>query len=40
MAGQVVVHNRRFEGNNLHELFSYNLYPGAVGEEGCLPACC
>lgn len=32
---QVVVHNRRFEeGVNLHELFSYNLYPGPSAKKG------
>ncbi|MEM8865199.1 MAG: DUF4914 family protein [Planctomycetota bacterium] len=32
---QVVVHNRRFEdGGNLHELFSYNLYPGPSAKKG------
>jgi hypothetical protein len=31
---QVVVHNRRFEDNNLHELFSYNLYPGPSAKKG------
>lgn len=35
---QVVVHNRRFEeeGNDfqLHELFSYNLYPGPSAKKG------
>ncbi len=33
---QVVVHNRRFEpdGFNLHELFSYNLYPGPSAKKG------
>lgn len=32
---QVVVHNRRFESDvNLHELFSYNLYPGPSAKKG------
>ncbi|MCA9259057.1 MAG: DUF4914 family protein, partial [Planctomycetales bacterium] len=32
---QVVVHNRRFEHEvNLHELFSYNLYPGPSAKKG------
>ncbi|MCO6042873.1 DUF4914 family protein [Aeoliella sp. ICT_H6.2] len=32
---QVVVHNRRFEDEvNLHELFSYNLYPGPSAKKG------
>lgn len=31
---QVVVHNRRFEDNDLHELFSYNLYPGPSAKKG------
>jgi hypothetical protein len=32
---QVVVHNRRFEADvNLHELFSYNLYPGPSAKKG------
>lgn len=32
---QVVVHNRRFEDPvNLHELFSYNLYPGPSAKKG------
>ncbi len=31
---QIVVHNRRFEDNNLHELFSYNLYPGPSAKKG------
>ena len=32
---QVVVHNRRFEdGVDLHELFSYNLYPGPSAKKG------
>ena len=32
---QVVVHNRRFEDNvSLHELFSYNLYPGPSAKKG------
>ena len=32
---QVVVHNRRFdEGFNLHELYSYNLYPGPSAKKG------
>ncbi len=32
---QVVVHNRRFEGEaSLHELFSYNLYPGPSAKKG------
>lgn len=37
---QVVVHNRRFEGDvnpdgaGLHELFSYNLYPGPSAKKG------
>ncbi len=32
---QVVVHNRRFEDAiNLHELFSYNLYPGPSAKKG------
>ena len=32
---QVVVHNRRFEEENyLHELFSYNLYPGPSAKKG------
>ena len=32
---QVVVHNRRFEEDvNLHELFSYNLYPGPSAKKG------
>lgn len=32
---QVVVHNRRFDdGNDLHELFSYNLYPGPSAKKG------
>jgi hypothetical protein len=32
---QVVVHNRRFDENtHLHELFSYNLYPGPSAKKG------
>lgn len=31
---QVVVHNRRFEDTQLHELFSYNLYPGPSAKKG------
>lgn len=31
---QVVVHNRRFEDAGLHELFSYNLYPGPSAKKG------
>jgi hypothetical protein len=31
---QVVVHNRRFETAQLHELFSYNLYPGPSAKKG------
>ncbi|MEN1681175.1 MAG: DUF4914 family protein [Planctomycetota bacterium] len=32
---QVVVHNRRFEQEDgLHELFSYNLYPGPSAKKG------
>ncbi len=31
---QVVVHNRRFEEAQLHELFSYNLYPGPSAKKG------
>ncbi|MHC5068735.1 MAG: DUF4914 family protein, partial [Planctomycetota bacterium] len=32
---QVVVHNRRFDDNtSLHELFSYNLYPGPSAKKG------
>ncbi len=32
---QVVVHNRRFDDNvQLHELFSYNLYPGPSAKKG------
>ncbi|WP_231993642.1 DUF4914 family protein [Pseudobythopirellula maris] len=32
---QVVVHNRRFDDNvRLHELFSYNLYPGPSAKKG------
>jgi hypothetical protein len=31
---QVVVHNRRFENERLHELFSYNLYPGPSAKKG------
>lgn len=31
---QIVVHNRRFEDNDLHELFSYNLYPGPSAKKG------
>ena len=33
---QVVVHNRRFEDTDidLHELFSYNLYPGPSAKKG------
>lgn len=31
---QVVVHNRRFEEADLHELFSYNLYPGPSAKKG------
>ncbi|MCO6455442.1 MAG: DUF4914 family protein [Pirellulaceae bacterium] len=31
---QVVVHNRRFEEARLHELFSYNLYPGPSAKKG------
>jgi hypothetical protein len=31
---QVVVHNRRFEDARLHELFSYNLYPGPSAKKG------
>lgn len=30
---QVVVHNRRFD-DNLHELFSFNLYPGPSAKKG------
>jgi hypothetical protein len=31
---QIVVHNRRFETADLHELFSYNLYPGPSAKKG------
>ena len=32
---QVVVHNRRFDDStSLHELFSYNLYPGPSAKKG------
>jgi len=31
---QVVVHNRRLEEVGLHELFSYNLYPGPSAKKG------
>ncbi|MFW5870332.1 MAG: DUF4914 family protein, partial [Candidatus Sumerlaeota bacterium] len=31
---QVVVHNRRFKDTGLHELFSYNLYPGPSAKKG------
>lgn len=31
---QVVVHNRRHAEANLHELFSYNLYPGPSAKKG------
>ena len=32
---QVVVHNRRFDDStSLHELFSYNLYPGPTAKKG------
>ena len=31
---QIVVHNRRHEEANLHELFSYNLYPGPSAKKG------
>jgi len=31
---QVVVHNRRFDNANLHELFSFNLYPGPSAKKG------
>lgn len=31
---QLVVHNRRFEEAQLHELFSYNLYPGPSAKKG------
>lgn len=31
---QVVVHNRRMEETTLHELFSYNLYPGPSAKKG------
>jgi hypothetical protein len=31
---QVVVHNRRFDKTDLHELFSYNLYPGPSAKKG------
>lgn len=32
---QIVVHNRRFEDHiGLHELFSYNLYPGPSAKKG------
>lgn len=31
---QVVVHNRRLEDAGLHELFSYNLYPGPSAKKG------
>ncbi len=31
---QIVVHNRRFEEAGLHELFSYNLYPGPSAKKG------
>ena len=31
---QVVVHNRRFDEADLHELFSYNLYPGPSAKKG------
>jgi hypothetical protein len=31
---QVVVHNRRIEEVGLHELFSYNLYPGPSAKKG------
>ncbi|MBX3433015.1 MAG: DUF4914 family protein [Pirellulales bacterium] len=31
---QLVVHNRRFEETQLHELFSYNLYPGPSAKKG------
>jgi hypothetical protein len=31
---QVVVHNRRLETAQLHEMFSYNLYPGPSAKKG------
>ncbi len=31
---QVVVHNRRYDEADLHELFSYNLYPGPSAKKG------
>jgi hypothetical protein len=31
---QVVVHNRRLEEVGIHELFSYNLYPGPSAKKG------
>jgi hypothetical protein len=31
---QIVVHNRRHEEAELHELFSYNLYPGPSAKKG------
>ncbi len=31
---QLVVHNRRFHDTGLHELFSYNLYPGPSAKKG------
>ncbi|MEO1498571.1 MAG: DUF4914 family protein [Planctomycetota bacterium] len=31
---QIVVHNRRFDEAGLHELFSYNLYPGPSAKKG------
>ena len=31
---QVVVHNRRYEDVDLHELFAYNLYPGPSAKKG------
>lgn len=31
---QLVVHNRRHDEANLHELFSYNLYPGPSAKKG------
>lgn len=31
---QVVVHNRRYDEADLHELFAYNLYPGPSAKKG------
>jgi hypothetical protein len=31
---QLVVHNRRYDEAGLHELFSYNLYPGPSAKKG------